>query len=105
MTVGTFQGGAVATVQQEMSADAEVLGVMTSHVTKGHSSDGAEAGRRAGLAPRTQKCALGSRGGPSWGSGLLLGMGSETATLLLGTPSPGVLLRGGGNQRRAPAPC
>lgn len=55
----------VATVQQETSADEKVLEVMAPRVTKGHSSDGAEARvqSRAGEAPGTQKGALGSGGG------------------------------------------
>lgn len=44
MTVDAFQGGVGATVQQEMSADEKVLGMMTLRVIKGHSSDGAESG-------------------------------------------------------------
>ena len=47
MTVDAFQGGVGATVQQEMSADEKVLGMMTLRVIKGHSSDGAESGAQS----------------------------------------------------------
>ena len=78
----------VATVQQETSADAEVLGVMTSQVTKGHSSDGAESRAQSRAGSQDSEVCPGVKRRLSWGSGLLLGMGSEPATLLLCSAPP-----------------